>query len=124
MIIPNFANDIFSVSGSYTGTIKSILLFGLLPFAFYFILALPKIIIAKSTWKDAFTQLVLAILPITASMHLLKAFLKTTSRIPYWNYKLSDPIGVDTANLIIEKLPAILSTDNYTMDAIIQMPNN
>lgn len=101
MIIPNFANDIFNISGSYSGTIKAILLFGLLPFLFYFILALPKRIIAKSTWKESFTQLVLAILPITASMHLLKAILKTTSRIPYWNYTLSDPIGVDTANLIM-----------------------
>ena len=34
-------------------------------------------------------------------MHLLKTILKTTSRIPYWNFTFSDPKGVKTAQLII-----------------------
>ena len=52
--------------------------------------------------KLSFTQLVMAILPITASMHLLKAILKTSSRIPYWDFVFSDPKGVDSAQAIID----------------------
>ncbi|MCD4745111.1 MAG: hypothetical protein K8R58_02305, partial [Bacteroidales bacterium] len=56
------------------------------------------------------TQLVLAILPITASMHLLKTLFKTTSRIPYWNYAISDPKGVKTAQLLTDN-PELLNKD-------------
>jgi len=36
-------------------------------------------------------------------MHLLKALLKTTSRIPYWNYTFSDPNGIVTAHMLMDK---------------------
>jgi hypothetical protein len=64
--------------------------------------ALLKKYFAKESFKTALTQLVMAMLPITASMHLLKALLKTTSRIPYWNFVFSDPKGVETAQLIMD----------------------
>lgn len=110
MVIPDFINGTFHVSGSYTGTIKAISLFAFLPLIFYFILALIKRYFTHETWKSAFTQLVLVILPITASMHLLKALLKTTSRIPYWSYAISDLKGVKSADLII-KNPDLLNND-------------
>ncbi len=108
MAIPDFINNRYYISGNYTGTTKAVTLFILLPLVFYFILAFIKRYFAKDTWKNAFTQLVLAILPITASMHLLKAILKTTSRIPYWNFAISDPEGVKSADLIIEN-PSLLN---------------
>jgi polyferredoxin len=110
MVIPDFINGTFHISGNYTGTIKSITLFALLPLIFYFILALIKKYFIHETWKSAFTQLVLAILPITASMHLLKALLKSTSRIPYWSYAIADPKGVKSADLLI-KNPDLLNND-------------
>ena len=110
MAIPNFINNTFHVSDGYTGTIKAITLFVLLPFVFYFVLASIKKYFAHETWKNTTTQLVLAILPITASMHLLKAILKTTSRIPYWNYAISDPKGVQSAELIMRN-PDLLNND-------------
>jgi len=102
MIIPNWVNRYFDVSGSGAGTIKALLLFVLLPLAFYFIFVLAKKLLAGESYRGAFTQLVLAILPITASMHLLKALFKTTSRIPYWDYVFSDPVGVTTAEKILD----------------------
>ncbi|RLD41695.1 MAG: hypothetical protein DRI86_12960 [Bacteroidetes bacterium] len=102
MTIPNWLNHSLDISGNASGTIKAIVLFGVLPWAFYSIFVLAKSFLSKETWKDSFTQLVLAILPITASMHLLKALLKTTSRIPYWNYVFQDPNGVETAKKIMQ----------------------
>ncbi|MEA3445085.1 MAG: 4Fe-4S binding protein [Bacteroidota bacterium] len=102
VIIPDLINNSLNITGNLKGTIKAIVLFIILPTIFYSIFAIAKNLIAKESWKKSFTQLVLAILPVTASMHLLKAVLKTTSRIPYWDYVFSDPKGVKTAQSIIE----------------------
>jgi hypothetical protein len=110
MAIPDFINGSFGISGNFAGTIKAISLFILLPLIYYFLLVLMKRYFTRETWKSAFTQLVLAILPVTASMHLLKALFKTTSRIPYWNYAISDPMGVRSADLIMNN-PNLLSND-------------
>jgi len=67
-----------------------------------------KRIFAKENFKNSFSQLVISILPITASMHLLKALLKTTSRIPYWKFVFNNPEGVKTARSIIDN-PEILN---------------
>jgi len=61
-----------------------------------------KKILTKESIKNSVNQLVLAILPIAASMHLLKALFKTTSRIPYWSFSFSDPMGIDTAGKILK----------------------
>lgn len=99
---PNWVNNYFNIIGKPAGTVKALILFVLFPSIFYLFLASVKKISANETWKNGLSQLVLALLPITASMHLVKAILKTTSRIPYWNYVFSDTKGVDTANAIIQ----------------------
>ncbi len=110
MAIPDWANHTLSISGNLAGTIKAIILFVLLPVIFFMIFAVLKKVIEKESWIRSFTQLALIILPVTASMHLLKALLKTTSRIPYWSYAISDPEGVKSADLII-KNPNLLNND-------------
>ena len=101
MTIPDWANHSLNISGNPAGTIKAIILFVLLPFIFYMIPAILKKVFTKETLKKSLTQLVIAIIPVVASMHLLKSLLKTTSRIPYWNFVFSDPKGVKTAQLLI-----------------------
>ena len=108
MIIPDSINQSLNIAGSLSGTIKAIVLFVILPVIFYMILAILKKVIAKETWKKSFTQLVTVILPITASMHLLKTLFKTTSRIPYWDFVFSDPKGVKTAQLLSDN-PELLN---------------
>ncbi len=57
---------------------------------------------ANDTWKTNLTQLAIAVLPVTAAMHILKALFKTTSRIPYRDNIFSDPKGIETAQLITD----------------------
>jgi len=102
MALPNIMNQILQTTGALHGTVKAVSLFILTPLVFYGFFALLKKWLSKENWKTVFTQLVVAILPITASMHLLKALLKTTSRIPYWDYVFNDPKGVETAQKITE----------------------
>jgi len=108
MAIPDWTNTLFGVSGNLKGTIKAVTLFVIFPTLFFTIFATLKKIVAKESWKESFTQLLFALLPIAASMHLLKATLKTTSRLPYWKFIPSDPIGVKTANLLMEN-PELLN---------------
>ena len=102
LTIPRWVNNNFGISGKLAGTVKALIMFVLFPAVFYFILALSKKLFTNETWKNGLSQFVLTLLPITASMHLVKAILKTTSRIPYWNYVFSDIKGVDTANEIMQ----------------------
>jgi hypothetical protein len=101
MTVPNWINHSLNLSGNLTGTVKALVLFVVLPSVFYLIFVLAKKLLAGESYKSGFSQLVLAFLPITASIHLLKALLKTTSRIPYWNYVFADPNGVETATRIL-----------------------
>jgi NAD-dependent dihydropyrimidine dehydrogenase PreA subunit len=103
MAAPHWINNSLNITGKFAGTIKAIILFFVLPTIFYTVFAMAKKQFAGENWKRSFTQLVMVILPITASMHLLKALLKTTSRIPYWKFVAGDPKGVNTATEIMQK---------------------
>lgn len=107
MATPDWVNHSLHTSGNLTGTVKAIVLFIILPGIFYLLFAALKRAVSSESWKSAITQLVLAILPVTASMHLLKALLKTTSRIPYWDFVFSDPAGVTTAGMLMDN-PGLL----------------
>jgi len=108
LILPNFINDQLNVSPAFKGTVKALSLYIISPFVIYFILAMMKKYLAKENLKQALSQLVLVILPFAASMHLLKALLKTTSRLPYWSFALKDANGVQSAQQIIQD-PSLLN---------------
>ncbi len=108
MIVPNWIKSSLNIGDNIFGTVKAIILFVLVPAVFYMVFVLLKRIFAKENFKNSFSQLVISILPITASMHLLKALLKTTSRIPYWKFVFNNPEGVKTARSIIDN-PEILN---------------
>ena len=86
------------------GLIKSLTLFVVLPTLVWllpyglFRLAGGKLPIEKflSVFGTAF-------IPIMAAAHTAKALLKTTSRIPYWENAVTDPIGVESARGILDK---------------------
>jgi ferredoxin len=119
--VPNMVNDFFNVTGNFKGTVKAFVLFILIPGIFYFIFALIKRTVAGENWKKSFTQLVLAILPITASMHLLKAILKTSSRIPYWKFSLSDPAGVVSAQKIMSNTVSLDKSVLTTLSPLVSL---
>jgi hypothetical protein len=72
-------------------------------------------IISNVTIRNIFGVFALLLLPTMAGAHLLKSILKMTSRIPYWSYTLSDPIGLITAEKIVNKT---LSLDNSLPDVL------
>jgi len=101
LYVPKTLAQVFDLSPEYFGILKAVLLFIVMPSIFYLLFAILKKLSSKEGLKEIYTKLVLIILPLTASMHLFKALLKTTSRIPYWEYVFGDSKGIETANYIM-----------------------
>jgi Fe-S-cluster-containing hydrogenase component 2 len=111
MVVPTQVSSFLGLSGIAVGGIKSTILFLLFPLLFFALFIGLKKLFSKGNQesiKQSMSFLALAILPVIASMHLLKGILKSTSRIPYWPYALTDSSGIETAKAIIAN-PALLN---------------
>ncbi len=85
------------------GLIKSLTLFvvlptlaWLLPYGFF------RLTGGKLPIGKFFSVFGIAFIPIMAAAHTIKAMLKTTSRIPYWENAFTDPVGVESARGILD----------------------
>jgi hypothetical protein len=122
LTLPNIIENTLNITGKLKGTVKAVTLFVILPLVFYLSVAFFKKIFAKEhNLKQVFSDLVLALLPITASMHLVKAMLKTSSRIPYWNYVFTDPKGINTANAIMNNPEYLNKTILNTLNPVLSI---
>lgn len=101
LALPTATADRLGITGIWTGALNAIVLFALLPFLYFILLGGLRKLISGETLKGAVEGIALAILPVMASMHLLKSLLKTTSRIPYWTYALRDTKGTETAEMLV-----------------------
>ena len=116
LFIPNQIIQLLDITGHATGTVKALVLFVVFPLIFTSIFVVLKKLFANENIKQAFTQIMIALLPIIASMHLLKSVLKPISRIPYWKYVFSDYMGIDTAKLIVNNQSLV--SDNVLLLSI------
>ncbi len=121
MIVPSWTNKFLNIPASLHGTVKALILFVLFPAVFYFFMAFVKRLFVKEKLKTSFMQFVIALLPITASMHLLKALLKTFSRLPYWKFVFNDYKGIDTAEMIMKNESCIKSEFLTTISPIFSI---
>lgn len=62
---------------------------------------------SKTSLRQAASLLCILLIPTMAAAHILKSLLKMVSRIPYWEYVFSDPIGISTATQLITKSVAL-----------------
>ena len=53
--------------------------------------------------SDYLLRFGISFIPIMAAAHAVKALLKMTSRIPYWEHVVADPLGVETSRRILDK---------------------
>ena len=86
------------------GMVNSLTLFVALPALFWL---LPFVVFrlagGRLQLSDYLLRFGIAFIPIMAAAHAVKALLKMTSRIPYWEHVVSDPHGVETAHGILDK---------------------
>ena len=102
---PTRLEQALGVSGAWgPGIVRSMTLFVALP-AIFWILPFGTFRLAggRLSLNDYLLRFGIAFIPIMAAAHTVKALLKMTSRIPYWEYVASDPVGVETARGILER---------------------
>ncbi|MBL7074580.1 4Fe-4S binding protein [candidate division KSB1 bacterium] len=102
LAFPVTITNLLGITGIWTGTINAIILFIIFPFLFLVIFSSLRKTISGEKFKDSMTAIALAVLPVMGGMHLLKALLKTISRIPYWTYAFNDTQGIETAEALID----------------------
>ncbi len=101
---PTKLEQALGASGAWSrGILQSIILFAALPAIFWL---LPFVAFRLAGGRlppgDYLLRFGIAFIPIMAAAHVVKALLKTTSRIPYWEYVVADPVGVKTAHGILD----------------------
>lgn len=110
LFVPNYVTNYLEIDAAiWARMIKAVLLFVVLPCVFW----LPPYALFRIRCKmrlvDYMRSWGIAFIPIMAGAHATKSILKMTSRIPYWRNAITDPIGISTANGIVDKtitLPA------------------
>jgi NAD-dependent dihydropyrimidine dehydrogenase PreA subunit len=101
--IPYHFADAVRVTGPMASFVSAIVMFIMFPAALLLaVVALAQTRSGISSGAIAKT-FALLLLPTMAAAHFIKAILKMTSRIPYWPHAFSDPTGVETAGMILDK---------------------
>ncbi len=103
--LPTKLEQALGVSGAWGhGLVKSLTLFVGLPALLWL---LPygafRLVGGRLPLSDYLVRFGSAFIPVMAAAHAIKALLKMTSRLPYWKYSVSDPIGIETARGILDK---------------------
>ncbi len=86
------------------GMVKSLTLFVALPaFLWYLPFGVFRLAGGRLSLSDYLLRFGISFIPIMAAAHAIKSLLKMTSRIPYWEYAVADPLGAETARRILDK---------------------
>ena len=93
-----------SIENSFIKSVlHGIIIFVLVPLVIWLIpFIITKLMGVSLKLKDYLKNYSLAFIPIIAAAHLLKAILKSVSRLPYFEFLHTDPIGMKTARKILE----------------------
>lgn len=87
-----------------TGVLKGTIIFAVVPFIVWLLPYLfSRFAGLTIKFKDYLLHYGIAFIPIIAAAHIGKSILKSTSRIPYFEYLSDDFTGVSTAQQIIDK---------------------
>ena len=96
------------------GMVKSVTLFVALPVLLWLLpFGVFRLADGRLPLSDYLLRFGVAFIPIIAAAHAIKALLKMTSRIPYWGYVVSDPLGVETARGILDKTTPLASLPSW-----------
>lgn len=98
--VPARINAWMGLSGEPSYFVRSILLFLVLPGLIYLVPSALATIRSKLGLFDAAKKFSFFVLPVMAAAHFVKSLFKMTSRVPNYQYALSDPLGLRTAQLL------------------------
>jgi hypothetical protein len=103
--LPTSVEQALGLSGAWShGLVTSLTLFVGLPTLFWILpYGVFRLVGGRLRLSDYLLRFGIAFIPIMAAAHAIKALLKMTSRIPFWKYTASDPVGAETARGILDE---------------------
>ena len=116
--VPDHLIDALGITGPMTSFVSAIVIFVVFPAVLFLaVAALAKIVSGRQSASSGavLKTFALLLLPTMAGAHIIKSVLKMVSRIPYWRYAFSDPIGITAAQKIVDKT---LLLDKSVPDAL------
>lgn len=113
--IPGRFSELMGITGSTAGLVSAVIMFIVFPAALLLLIILMARLTSSEKTANTARNFALLLLPTMAGAHVIKAILKTTSRIPYWSFVSSDPAGVHTADKI---MAGSLVLDNTAIGAV------
>ncbi|NOQ25102.1 MAG: 4Fe-4S binding protein [Bacteroidales bacterium] len=119
MYLPNLIGQEFNISNPFLfGIQKCILLYFLLPLLIWFI---PFIVNKRKSnlgFKEYMKHAAIIFIPIMAAAHIIKALLKMTSRIPYFEHTFSDVSGLQNTQLFLNNQIELLSVPSFINNTV------
>ena len=104
LFVPDhIAGSLGPIGVTLAGLIKSVVLFVVLPAILWLLPYAAVRLEGAMRFTDYLRTQSIAFIPIMAGAHAAKSVLKMTSRIPYWNNGIADPVGIDTARGFMNK---------------------
>lgn len=100
--IPRQIVGLLGITGPMQGLISAVVMFIVFPLLGLLTVAVAAKTLSHTSFGTVAKAFALLLIPTMAGAHLTKAILKTTSRIPYWSYAISEPAGVKTAQKILD----------------------
>ncbi len=102
--LPNLIIKPLAIESKFlSGILKGTIIFAVLPFIVWLLPYLfTRLVGLTVKFKDYLLNYGIAFIPIIAAAHIGKSILKSTSRIPYFEYLSDDFTGVSTAQQIID----------------------
>lgn len=98
-----FISNLFNFTGTLYKIDKALLFFIIYPSVIFLIFSLLMKVLSKKSLKNCLGNITVSILPIIVVMHLLSAILIMIEHSVYIKLAVSDPIGLNTANAILNK---------------------
>jgi polyferredoxin len=120
MLAPTYFSNLFSIENNIIfGLLKSSILFIILPLLVWLIPYLfGNLSGTKIKLKDYFSNFAIVFLPIIAGAHLCKAILKTTSRLPYFQYVFKDLSGMENTKLFLDGNIELFKLNAFSVQTI------
>ncbi len=118
--LPTSIEQAFGAGGTWgAGLVKSLTLFVGLPALLWFVpFAVFRLVGGRLAIGEYLLRFGIAFIPIMAAAHTIKALLKMTSRIPYWQYVVFDPVGETTAHGILDKTTELSALPSWLDPAL------
>ncbi|TKG94283.1 4Fe-4S binding protein [Puteibacter caeruleilacunae] len=119
LAIPNMLHKVKLFGNIPTGLLKGLTLYLVIPAIYLSIVSLLAKLMGKQSFGFYLKRTAGFLIPLLAFGHVFKALIKTTTRIPYWEWALSDSNGIKFATQLLNRQIVLNKQDWLNIPVVI-----